>query len=68
MYLIIFFSLVQRSLEKQLILQVIPLHNKETLNRLRDLWVWPRTFFKPQPIGTDSFLILVHNFGFFTRL
>ncbi|CAF5159034.1 unnamed protein product, partial [Rotaria magnacalcarata] len=30
--------------------QVIPLHNKETLNRLRDLWVWPHTAFKRQPI------------------
>jgi hypothetical protein len=43
--------LVQRGLEKQLIQQVLPLHNKEVLNHLRQTWVWPKTFFKPQPIG-----------------
>ncbi|CAF1031437.1 unnamed protein product [Rotaria sordida] len=43
-------SLIQRSLEKHLIRQVIPLHNKQTLNHLRDTWVWPHTFFKRQPI------------------
>ncbi|CAF1654394.1 unnamed protein product [Rotaria magnacalcarata] len=42
--------LIQHSLDRNLILQVIPLHNKETLNRLRDLWVWPHTAFKRQPI------------------
>ena len=44
-------SLVQRGLEKQLIRQVIPLHNKEQLNQLRETWVWPKNVFKPQPIG-----------------
>jgi hypothetical protein len=37
-----------------LIRQVIPLHNKETLNHLREKWVWPKTFFKPQPIGKSK--------------
>ncbi|UJR31643.1 hypothetical protein I4U23_019124 [Adineta vaga] len=43
-------SLIQRGLEKQLIRQVLPLHNKETLNHLRETWVWPQAFFKRQPI------------------
>ncbi|CAF5073378.1 unnamed protein product, partial [Rotaria sp. Silwood1] len=43
-------SLIQRSLQKKLIRQVIPLHNKEILNQLRETWVWPHTFFKRQPI------------------
>jgi hypothetical protein len=42
---------VQRGLEKKLIGQVIPLHNKEILSHLRETWVWPKTFFKRQPIG-----------------
>ncbi|UJR15035.1 hypothetical protein I4U23_002008 [Adineta vaga] len=43
-------SLIQRGLEKNFIRQIIPLHNKEQLNRLRDTWVWPKNVFKPQPI------------------
>ncbi|CAF3930436.1 unnamed protein product [Rotaria sp. Silwood2] len=43
-------SLIQRGLEKKLIRQVIPLHNKEQLNRLRETWVWPKNIFKSQPI------------------
>jgi hypothetical protein len=43
--------LVQRGLEKKLIRQVIPLHNKEQLNHLREIWVWPKNVFKSQPIG-----------------
>jgi hypothetical protein len=43
--------LVQRGLEKELIRQVIPLHNKEQLNDLREKWVWPKNVFKSQPIG-----------------
>lgn len=48
-------SVVQRALEKKLIKQIIPLHNKETLNRLRETWVWPKVFFKPQPFGNTNF-------------
>ncbi|CAF1615190.1 unnamed protein product [Rotaria magnacalcarata] len=43
-------SLIQRGLEKKLISQVIPLHNKEQLNHLRETWVWPKNIFKAQPI------------------
>ncbi|CAF1366308.1 unnamed protein product [Adineta steineri] len=43
-------SLIQRGLEKNLIRQIIPLHNKEQLNHLRDIWVWPKNVLKPQPI------------------
>ncbi|CAF1545825.1 unnamed protein product, partial [Rotaria sp. Silwood1] len=43
-------SLIQRGLEKNLIRQVIPLHNKEKLNHLRETWVWPKNIFNPQPI------------------
>ncbi|CAF0996104.1 unnamed protein product [Adineta ricciae] len=44
-------SLIQRALEKGLIRQLLPLHNKDTLNHLRETWVWPQAFFKQQPIG-----------------
>lgn len=47
------FYLVQRGLEKQLIRQVIPLHDKEQLNQLRETWVWPKNVFSPQPIGRE---------------
>ncbi|CAF0734298.1 unnamed protein product [Adineta steineri] len=44
-------SLIQRGLEKKLIRQVLPLHNKEILNHLRQTWVWPKKFFfTRQPI------------------
>jgi len=46
--------LVQRGLEKELIRQVIPLHNKEQLNHLREIWVWPKNVFKSQPIGIKN--------------
>jgi hypothetical protein len=46
--------LVQRGLEKELIRQVIPLHNKEQLNHLREIWVWPKNVFKQQPIGMKN--------------
>ncbi len=46
--------LVQRGLEKELIRQVIPLHNKEQLNHLREIWVWPKNVFKQQPIGMNN--------------
>lgn len=51
------FYLVQRGLEKKLIRQVIPLHNKEQLNALREKWVWPKNIFQPQPIGIIKFYI-----------
>ncbi|CAF2680714.1 unnamed protein product [Rotaria sp. Silwood2] len=43
-------SLIQHGFEKQLIRQVIPLHNKERLNHLRETWVWPQAFCQRQPI------------------
>ncbi|CAF3675914.1 unnamed protein product [Rotaria sordida] len=43
-------SLIQRGLEKELIRQIIPLHNKEQLNYLREIWVWPKNIITPQPI------------------
>jgi len=51
LFFLFWYTLVQRGLEKKLIRQVLPLHNKETLNHLRQTWVWPQSFFKPQPIG-----------------
>lgn len=46
--------LVQRGLEKELIRQIIPLHDKEQLNHLREVWVWPKNVFKAQPIGKEK--------------
>ncbi len=61
----LFIYLVQRGLEKELIRQVIPLHNKEQLNHLKEIWVWPKNVFKPQPIGRQKknfFIIESHRF------
>ncbi|CAF0906326.1 unnamed protein product [Didymodactylos carnosus] len=50
-YFFAFFSSVQRALDKQLVKQIIPLHNKDKLNNLFQNWVLPKNILKPQPIG-----------------